>query len=208
MHVEYSVCMYCIYAGIHYGRNMYCWLLQPIHYSSKRIPFKDVFKDIPYYYYRKESIWSRVVLGNKITKVEWTIDKNTFKGTAAWDFWQWQPVYLSAIYPCLSVSILTYLTVCTSVCTLPSCLHFLPAYFAPIYPVRRNGEGINSVIESCHWLIYSYNGANVFCFLSSLPLLPPATVSPVRACLSMWLERFRGSQKEDELWPLSSQFSQ
>ncbi len=49
------VCMYStvyvctVYAGIHYGRNMYCWLLQPIHYSSKRIPFKDVFKDIPYY---------------------------------------------------------------------------------------------------------------------------------------------------------------
>ncbi len=58
-------------------------------------------------------------------------------------------------------------------------------------------------------------GANAFCFLSSLPLLPLATtavigsytchvisllitnpVSWVRACLSIRLERFRGTQKE------------
>ncbi len=67
------------------------------------------------------------------------------------------------------------------------------------------------------------NGANVFCFLSSLPLLPPATtavfvsylsslyiltntVSRVRACLSIWSERFYGSQKEDETGPLSKLF--
>jgi hypothetical protein len=29
----------------------------------------------------------------------------------------------------------------------------------------------------------------------------------VQACLSIWLERFRGSQKEDEFGPLSIQFS-
>ncbi len=56
-------------------------------------------------------------------------------------------------------------------------------------------------------------GANVFCFLSSLPLLPQAITVvmapkchlstlnwqciPLRACLSIWLERFRGSQKEE-----------
>jgi hypothetical protein len=63
------------------------------------------------------------------------------------------------------------------------------------------------------------NGGNVFCFLSSLSPPPPShpdsvwlpvispllinTVSPVRACLSIWLERFRGSQKEDERGALS-----
>ncbi len=68
-------------------------------------------------------------------------------------------------------------------------------------------------------------GANVFCFLSSVPLLPPATmavfvsymsyiysffsnsVSPVRACLSIWLEKFRGIPKEDDRGPLSIQSS-
>jgi hypothetical protein len=65
------------------------------------------------------------------------------------------------------------------------------------------------------------NEANVFCFLSSLSLLLPATttvfgsyllslyskpntVSPVWICL---LERFRGSQKEDDRGPLGIQFS-
>ncbi len=33
------------------------------------------------------------------------------------------------------------------------------------------------------------------------------TVSPKRACLSIWLERFRGSQKEDKHEPLSIHFS-
>ncbi len=28
------------------------------------------------------------------------------------------------------------------------------------------------------------------------------TVSPVQACLTKWWERFRGTQKEDECWPL------
>jgi hypothetical protein len=63
------------------------------------------------------------------------------------------------------------------------------------------------------------NEANVFCFLSSLSLLPPATTtvfgsylsslyskpntaSPVWICL---LERFRGSQKQDDRGPLSIQ---
>ncbi len=57
------------------------------------------------------------------------------------------------------------------------------------------------------------NGANVFCFLSSLTPSPQApahhgsvwlisllltnTVSRVRAFLSIWLERFRRTQKED-----------
>ncbi len=60
-------------------------------------------------------------------------------------------------------------------------------------------------------------GANVFCFLSSLPLpshqgsvwllpnislLITNTVSPLLACLSIWLERFHGNQKEDECGPL------
>ncbi len=52
------------------------------------------------------------------------------------------------------------------------------------------------------------NGANIFSFLSSLPLLPQPlllavlyllltyTVSWVKTCLSLWLERFRGSQKK------------
>ncbi len=73
-------------------------------------------------------------------------------------------------------------------------------------------EERNSVFRCCS---FAANGAYVFCFLSSLPLLPPAihgsvwvlpvisliltnTVWPVRACLSIWWERFRGTQKEDE----------
>jgi hypothetical protein len=60
------------------------------------------------------------------------------------------------------------------------------------------------------------NGVNVFRFLSSLPLFPPSItrevwvlpvislpVSWVWACLSIWWERFRGTQKEDEYGPLS-----
>ncbi len=35
---------------------------------------------------------------------------------------------------------------------------------------------------------------------SVISLLLNNTVSPVRACLSIRLERFRGSQKEDERW--------
>jgi hypothetical protein len=64
------------------------------------------------------------------------------------------------------------------------------------------------------------NGANVF-FLSVVFTLPPPshhgsvwllpviylfltiTVSRVRACLSIWLERFRGSQEDDERLALS-----
>ncbi len=68
--------------------------------------------------------------------------------------------------------------------------------------------------ERGHW-------ANVFCFLSSLHLLSPATttvfgsichlsidlllsntVSPVSACLSIWLERFPGTQKRRQAWDL------
>ncbi len=39
--------------------------------------------------------------------------------------------------------------------------------------------------------------------LPVISLLLTNTVSLVRACLSIWLERFRGSQKEDERVPLS-----
>ncbi len=66
----------------------------------------------------------------------------------------------------------------------------------------------------------SYQRVNVFCFLSSLPLLPTghhgsvwhlpvisllltSSVSRVRTCLSMRFERFRETQKEDERGPLS-----
>ncbi len=82
----------------------------------------------------------------------------------------------------------------------------------PLDPV-----GIQWEVETeYHWPNLT-NGANVFCFLSSLPLLPPfyhssvrllslyfltSNVSLVRACLSMWLERFRGSQKRRRAWVL------
>ncbi len=77
-----------------------------------------------------------------------------------------------------------------------------------------------------HFLFLFPNGPNVFCFLSSLPTPPPTqlarqclvptpviflllanTVSSVRACLSILLDRFRGTQKEDECRPLSIQSS-
>jgi hypothetical protein len=62
------------------------------------------------------------------------------------------------------------------------------------------------------------NGANVLCFLSSLllyfwVLLPVIslllinTVSPLRACLIIRWERFRGTQKEDDRGPLGIQSS-
>ncbi len=76
------------------------------------------------------------------------------------------------------------------------------------------------------WLCFSLtaclNWTNVFCFLSSSSLLPPATTadfgsylsllwtntaSLVRACLIIWWERFRGCQKEDDCGPLSIQSS-
>ncbi len=51
---------------------------------------------------------------------------------------------------------------------------------------------------------YSLHGHHgiVWLLLVISPLLTNA-VSRVRACLSIWLERFRGSQKEDERGPLS-----
>jgi hypothetical protein len=74
--------------------------------------------------------------------------------------------------------------------------------------------------------IASSNRANEFCFLSSLPFSPTATtaafgsctchlstlkycntVSPVRACLITWWERFRETQKEDDRGPLSIHYS-
>ncbi len=75
------------------------------------------------------------------------------------------------------------------------------------------------------FVLASTNGANVFCFLSSLPFLPPATtavfgpympflytVSPVRACLSIWWRGFVGAKETttttwavfNPLWPLLS----
>ncbi len=38
-----------------------------------------------------------------------------------------------------------------------------------------------------------------------ISLLLTNTISPVRACLIMWWEKFRGSQKEDDCGPLSIQ---
>ncbi len=78
------------------------------------------------------------------------------------------------------------------------------------------------------YLILSYNlwqftttGPMYFIFLSSLPLLHhdsvwilpvislllANTVSPVRACLIIWWERFCGTLKEDDRGPLSIQSS-
>ncbi len=59
-----------------------------------------------------------------------------------------------------------------------------PVYFVRLYPSSPNHHG--SV-----WL------------LPVIPLLLANTVSRVRVCQSIWLERFRGSQKKDELGPLS-----
>jgi hypothetical protein len=39
--------------------------------------------------------------------------------------------------------------------------------------------------------------------ITVISLLLPNTVSPVRTCLSIWLERFRGSQKKAQRVPLS-----
>jgi hypothetical protein len=88
-------------------------------------------------------------------------------------------------------------------------------------------EYVQKVLNKLKILIDDFvlpNGADVLCFLSSLPTchLPPAitavfgsylsflytrtsTVSPVRACLSIRWERFRGTQKEDERGHLSIQ---
>ncbi len=44
-------------------------------------------------------------------------------------------------------------------------------------------------------------------FLPVISLLLSNTVSPVRACLIIWWERFRGAQKEDGRGPLSIQSS-
>jgi hypothetical protein len=86
---------------------------------------------------------------------------------------------------------------------------------------------------ACLWFSYfvensalrmESNGTNVFCFLvfftpspsrhygsvwvlPVIPLLLTNTVLPVRAFLSIWLERFRGTQKEDECGPLTVVFS-
>ncbi len=56
------------------------------------------------------------------------------------------------------------------------------------------------------------NGPMYFFFcrlylLSVIPLLLSNTVSPVRICQSIWLERFRGTQKEDDRRPLNIQSS-
>ncbi len=81
------------------------------------------------------------------------------------------------------------------------------------------------VVNVGFWLHFRLpNEANVFCFLSSLPLLPPShhgslwllpvisllltnTVSPVKACLSILWKWFRGTQKEDDRGPLIIQSS-
>ncbi len=50
------------------------------------------------------------------------------------------------------------------------------------------------------YLSYPIHHGSYTCHLSTLN---PNTVSPVRACLSIWLDRFCGGQKEDERGPLS-----
>ncbi len=47
----------------------------------------------------------------------------------------------------------------------------------------------------------SSNNGSVW-LLPVISLLVNNTVLLVRACLSIWLERFRGSQTEDKRWPL------
>ncbi len=49
--------------------------------------------------------------------------------------------------------------------------------------------------------------ATSVCVLSVISLLLTNTVSPARACLIIWLERFRGTQKEDDRGPLSIHYS-
>jgi hypothetical protein len=58
-----------------------------------------------------------------------------------------------------------------------------------------------------------YKVRSLYFFLNICYLLPVIsrlltnTVSPVRACLIIWLERFRGSQNEDDRGPFSIQSS-
>ncbi len=88
---------------------------------------------------------------------------------------------------------------------------------------RRGGCGLTDTFPRCckperMKRSIPLNGANVLCFLSSSPPPQPPSRSvwllPVisllltnivsrGACLSIWLERFRGSQKDDERGPLS-----
>jgi hypothetical protein len=92
-----------------------------------------------------------------------------------------------------------------------------------IVGVHSGEEGSNVQMESSndfytHSLRIQKEGGSAPCVLTPppgppTPLLPVIslplknTVLPVRACLSIWLERFRGSQKEDERGPLSIQSS-
>ncbi len=50
--------------------------------------------------------------------------------------------------------------------------------------------------------LYQYMYSVVW-LLPVISLLLTYTEAPVRACLTIWLERFRGCQKEDKHWPLS-----
>ncbi len=107
---------------------------------------------------------------------------------------------------------------CTDSC------HQLSTYIT----LRKTGFTVKKLRFSFQKIVWHYpaivNSFNqqrrgkVLCFLSSLPssrpppprqlgsvwlisvisLLLTNTVSPVRACLSIWLGRFRGSQKEDK----------
>ncbi len=70
---------------------------------------------------------------------------------------------------------------------------------------KKKGRSLffSAITQLCHSVFslaisYFIATAAVFAsYLSSLYILTN-TVSPIRACLSIWLERLRGSQKEDE----------
>jgi hypothetical protein len=73
-----------------------------------------------------------------------------------------------------------------------------------IYPLDQRGQFIlfyvvfTSFPPSHHGSVW---------LLPVISLLLAKTVSPVRACLIIWRERFRGNQKEDDRGPLSIQSS-
>ncbi len=112
---------------------------------------------------------------------------------------------------------------------------FIPCPILGSMFLNRHKKRMKSwVVNHCHhqwfwshpssfqnYINIRHNGANAFCFQSSFPpshhssvwLLPVIslllnnTVLPVRTCLSIWWERFCGTQKEDDRGPLSIQSS-
>jgi hypothetical protein len=69
--------------------------------------------------------------------------------------------------------------------------------------VRTNGAILFSVVFTPSPPSHGHHGSVWLLYVISLLLTN--TVSPVRACLIIWWERFRGTQKEDDRWPLSIQ---